>query len=229
MDFFRRDGRGHVPGERVEKIESLVKRSASERTSLFKRIKDGLLRQFVKLCGGTGTRETWGRSPFPVPSRYFSDSPILSFKEYLSAPTGVSLSGLEDLCAWLHQCVYVSDEERHGHVDVWQSPQEFEGTREGDCEDHALWAWRQCKALDIRAEFVVGRYVNSNGRVERHAWVHVFRDDVLYVLEATSKSHPMLRPLDASIQRMYRPECSVDFHGKTYAFDGQVSVIKDLF
>src|SRR5690348_3236184 len=46
-------------------------------------------------------------------------------------------------------CEYVRDPVHER--DFWQHPKTFEQLRKGDCEDHALWAWRKLTELGISA------------------------------------------------------------------------------
>jgi hypothetical protein len=64
---------------------------------------------------------------------------------------------LPDLRRFLAGCKYVSDEEQFGERDYWQPPELFEECRKGDCEDFALWAWRQLLHLNYPARFVLGK------------------------------------------------------------------------
>lgn len=77
---------------------------------------------------------------------------------------------------------YQRDNEQYGIMEIWQnSVQAFTNTR-GDCEDHAivLADWLISEGLDARV--AVG-YYKGNG----HAWVVVYKNDKVYLLEATSK------------------------------------------
>src|SRR5262250_3356035 len=113
--------------------------------------------------------DTQGRLTFPPDLRRRGRFPT-SFPvgRYLTQPLSVQCKNLEDLRTYLCHCRYVSDEEQFGRRDFWMPPEEFERSRKGDCEDFALYAWRQLLSLGYSARFVVG----SHGRYsEGHAWV----------------------------------------------------------
>ncbi|WP_420644879.1 hypothetical protein [Candidatus Leptofilum sp.] len=142
------------------------------------------------------------------------------FDHYLNGESQVKVQSLDDICRWLQACEYVQDRELFGQGDVWQHPGEFESRRQGDCEDHALWAWRKLKELNIPAEFVVGRTAfgdNGNeGRLLSHAWVSYEENGRTYLLETTHKKQ-LIYPLEA-VQTRYHPLFSVDEVSKTYRF-----------
>jgi predicted transglutaminase-like cysteine proteinase len=69
-----------------------------------------------------------------------------------------------------------------GYKEVWQNSREaFMNTR-GDCEDHALALADWLIELGIDARVVLGSYKN-----EGHAWVVVFLENGIFLLESTSK------------------------------------------
>jgi hypothetical protein len=115
---------------------------------------------------------------------------------------------------WLHSCEYVSDTRAAGTTEHWMTPREFELVQRGDCEDHALWAWRKCVDLLIPARFAWGLYRDSP-----HAWVQV-HGRIRTVLETTAKgrdrsgiiTHP-------SHVARYATAVSVDRHGRFYKHD----------
>src|SRR5690348_9858416 len=93
-------------------------------------------------------------------------------------------------------CEYVRDPVHER--DYWQHPKTFEQLRKGDCEDHALWAWRKLTELGLPAEFYVGRWrTGKEAQPGFHAWV-VFQDGgIQYLLEATGSSREtIVRRLD---------------------------------
>jgi hypothetical protein len=55
---------------------------------------------------------------------------------------------MADVRNFLVGCTYVSDTELFGKRDYWQPPEDFEKRRKGDCEDFALWTWRQLLTWD---------------------------------------------------------------------------------
>ncbi len=87
---------------------------------------------------------------------------------FLSQPLKVVCRNMDEIHAFLCTCRYVSDQEQFGVRDHWMAPEEFEKVRRGDCDDFALWTWRQLIGLGYAARFVVG----SAGRYgSGHAWV----------------------------------------------------------
>ena len=69
-----------------------------------------------------------------------------------------------------------------GYKEVWQNSREaFINTR-GDCEDHALALTDWLIELGIDARVVLGSF-----KKEGHAWVVVFLDEGVFLLESTSK------------------------------------------
>ena len=108
---------------------------------------------------------------------WFERRPMGSF---LSQPLTIFCSDIGEIRSFLKTCRYVSDQEQFGVKDHWAPPEVFERTRKGDCDDIALWTWRQLLALGYNARFVVG----GSGRYGfGHAWVTVRINDRNYVLE----------------------------------------------
>ncbi len=85
--------------------------------------------------------------------------PTLPMGRYVSQPLTVKCESIRDVCKFLSGCIPVSDKEQFGKDDYWQPPEDFERTKKGDCEDFALWTWRQFLALGYDARFIVGRAV----------------------------------------------------------------------
>lgn len=138
------------------------------------------------------------------------------FAEYLNGASRVQVQSIDDISRWLQQCQYVRDAELFGQRDVWQHPGEFETRRQGDCEDHALWAWRKLGELNVPAEFVVGRVQWGEVGDGVHAWVAYEENGRSYILESTHKKQ-IIYPLE-TIQTRYHPWFSVDAAGQTYRF-----------
>jgi len=127
---------------------------------------------------------------------------------YLSHPLVQRFDNLEALRQWLRGCRYVSDEEQFGRDDFWMPPEEFEAARKGDCEDFALWTWRQLMNMGLEARFVGGRA----GRYgDGHAWV-VFADGGRHYLVEPLAAHvgPSLPRLSAL---RYDPAVSAGWDG----------------
>jgi len=93
------------------------------------------------------------------------------------------------------------------------APEDFEQTRRGDCDDFALWTWRQLLGLGYNARFVVG----SAGRYGTgHAWVTFADGDKTFLVEA------LLARAGATFPRLsvlrYRPIVSVEISGTRIRF-----------
>jgi hypothetical protein len=158
------------------------------------------------------------REPTTIHHTQFGAGSRRPFTDYLNGESHVTVQSVEDICRWLQQCEYVRDAELFNQRDVWQHPGEFEALKKGDCEDHALWAWRKLKELNVPAEFVVGRAQwseNENGGA--HAWVAYRENDRTYILETTHKKRSLIYPLEA-IQERYHPWYSIDEQNETYRF-----------
>ena len=120
---------------------------------------------------------------------------------------------IADIRAFLISCNYVSDQELFGKRDYWQPPEEFERRKKGDCEDFALWTWRQLLNLGYDARFIGG----SAGRYGAgHAWVQYFQEGKCYLLE------PLCSRVGYTIPRLstlrYEPRISVSWDGKTLRY-----------
>jgi transglutaminase-like cysteine proteinase BTLCP len=154
----------------------------------------------------------------PKKRYHFLARPMGSF---LTQPLKVVCKDIDEIRAFLSTCRYVSDHEQFGVRDHWAPPEKFEQTRRGDCDDFALWTWRQLLDLGYSARFVVGRA----GRYgEGHAWV------TFSVAEKTFIVEPLLARLARTFPRLdvltYRPGVSVEAFGtrvKYYEHTGRTS------
>lgn len=80
------------------------------------------------------------------------------------------------------EVLYIPDVRTSGLTDFWQSPEETLHLGTGDCEDHAILAYRRLKEAGFTlVDLVVGLY----GTVG-HAWVEVAANGQRYVLEGTN-------------------------------------------
>ncbi len=160
---------------------------------------------------------TYEREATKVHHTQFGAGSRRPFTEYLNGESRVTVHSIEDICRWLQQCEYMRDADLFNQRDVWQHPGEFEALQKGDCEDHALWAWRKLKELNIPAEFVVGRTQWGENLNGVHAWVSYQENGRTYILETTHKKRNLIYPLEA-IQERYHPWYSVDAANQTYRF-----------
>jgi Bacterial transglutaminase-like cysteine proteinase BTLCP len=155
-----------------------------------------------------------GRSTFRPDERRHSHFPsTFPIGRYLSQPLTVECKNLEDLRTFLRKCRYVSDREQFGQPDYWMPPEEFERTRKGDCEDFALYAWRQLLSLGYSARFVGG----TSGRYgDGHAWVTFDKDGKTFLLEALACSMGSRLPRLSTLR--YKPDISVEWDGEKAHF-----------
>jgi hypothetical protein len=158
--------------------------------------------------------DTEGRLTFRPDQRRRSHFPSsFPIGRYLSQPLSVECRNLEDLRSFLRKCRYVSDEEQFGLPDFWMPPEEFEKSRKGDCEDFALYAWRQVLSLGYSARFVGGKH----GRYgEGHAWVTFKEDGKTFLLEPQARSNGPRLPRLSTLS--YTPDVSVEWDGKKVHF-----------
>ncbi|MEA2559241.1 MAG: hypothetical protein QOH06_745 [Acidobacteriota bacterium] len=80
-------------------------------------------------------------------------------------------------------------------------PRHFERLRRGDCEDFALWTWRQLLAMKLDARFVCGKCGRGS-----HAWVTFSDSQTNYLFEPTALRS---RKLSCVQILKYKPEFSV--------------------
>ncbi len=127
--------------------------------------------------------------------------------EYRHARSHVTCRTLEDVVSWLIGCEYVSDRDQFGVSDVWMHPADFELTRRGDCDDHALWAYSRLAQLGYQVRYVVGRAPDGSG----HAWVALRAPHGAWLLMETTQKTGVNASLDPDrTARPYLPEWSVD-------------------
>ena len=156
----------------------------------------------------------------------FSTGSLQPWPHYLDDRSSVSVSNINEIETWLRGCQYITDEDQFNKSDHWLRPGRFEELMQGDCEDHAIWAWYQLKKLQIPAELVVGlqtkpAWATKNtvsieaGRTINHAWVTFVQNGELFVLESTAKSAEMIIPWEMA-QKRYQSKYSVNHHLQTF-------------
>lgn len=132
---------------------------------------------------------------------------------YISQPLTVKCNTLEDLRKFLKTCRVMSDKDQFGKDDYWMPPEDFEKSRKGDCDDFAMYAWRQLMEMGYRARFVGGRIGDSP---VGHAWVTFELNGKHFLLEPQRRSLGLKLPrLDAM---QYRPYVSVKWTGSAPRF-----------
>jgi hypothetical protein len=128
---------------------------------------------------------------------------------YVSHPLTVQCKSLEDLRKFLKTCRGVSDKEQFGKDDYWMPPEDFERSRKGDCDDFAMYAWRQLLEMGYNARFVAGTVGDA---LNKHAWVMFEKEGKHYLLEPQACFLGLRFPrLDAL---RYRPDVSVGWDGQ---------------
>ncbi len=172
--------------------------------------------------------DPWEKREARVSKRRFGPGCIKDWRWYFERESSVPVDSVEDICSWLNGCEYMHDHHQFDSHDLWVHPVEFEFTRRGDCEDHALWAWRKLTEIGMPAELVRGEATSpEHGFEGAHAWVHFTVCGSLYVMESTAKGEQrrMIIPHDEA-RSHYCPEVSVDGTFKTYTYDGAVETLK---
>jgi hypothetical protein len=132
---------------------------------------------------------------------------------YVSQPLSEQCSTIKELQRFLSKCKYVSDEKQFGKKDYWMPPEEFEERRKGDCEDFALWTWRQLLGMGYKARYVVGQ---SGKYGEGHAWVTIEEDGKHFIVE------PLAWYVGCTLPRLsvarYEPEGSIEWDGRNLCY-----------
>ena len=161
--------------------------------------------------------DPWVCVDVPGLQAVFGSGSTWEFSWYFEGSSNVDVKSIEDICSFLLDCEYVSDADLFMLPDVWQHPSTFETAQKGDCEDHALWAWRKLQNLSIHARLIVGRQVGSE---HGHAWITFEAGSDTFIFEATAKSRDhMVAPfLDA--QSRYCPYFSVDHSYRVAMYGG---------
>ena len=177
------------------------------------------------------TPDPWERLGYRVSARRFGPGSTHDFAWYFEGGSDVPVSSVDDIAQWLLGCEYVTDPDLFRVADYWQHPRTFEQIRRGDCEDHAVWAWRKLVELGYDADLVAGRCLpwtpGAEDSERTHAWVMFRRDGASYLFETTSKiKEHMVRPL-ADVSSTYRPELGVDKQRKSFTFGGALLTIRE--
>ncbi len=140
----------------------------------------------------------------------------------------VRVESVEEICRWLSKCRYARDKTVFNENDFWQHPVTFETTRTGDCEDHALWAWRKLVELGHNAEFVRGCYFDGRDlHRTAHAAVIFTQNGKRYFMDAVAKKSraQMVMPISCA-HALFCPEYSVDSFFKTHRYAGATLILQ---
>jgi hypothetical protein len=152
------------------------------------------------------------------------------FGWYFEGKSSVSVTSIGEIQDWLVGCEYAEDMELFQEGDFWQHPRTFERLRRGDCEDHALWAWRKLVELGYDAELVSGQQLSESGGVtiaSGHVWVVFKQGEETFVFETAAKSKDrMLKPLQ-NVRNEYRPEAGVDAARRRFAYYGYLLTMRE--
>lgn len=156
----------------------------------------------------TGAYDSIGKKVSRPKKRHRIFRPTFPMGTYLSQPLSTTCSNIEEMRRFLLQCKYVSDQEQFNKKDYWMPPEEFERRKKGDCDDFALWTWRQLMAMGYRCRFVVGR----SGRYGAgHAWVIVIKDGTTFIVESLAARLGNKLPRLSTVR--YAPGISVEWDG----------------
>ena len=175
--------------------------------------------------------DPWQRVEYRVAVGRYGAGSKHDFGWYFEGESIVSVRTVDELQEWLLGCEYVQDPELFNEADFWQHPRTFERVRRGDCEDHALWAWRKMLELGYDADLVSGRCLpwqpGVAGAERAHVWVIFRRDGQQYLLETVAKTRDrMIRRLEEA-KADYRPEFGVDRNRQRFTFNGAIQTMRD--
>jgi hypothetical protein len=149
--------------------------------------------------------------------------PTFPFGRYVSRPLAVHCSTLPELRNFLRGCRQATDKETFGTDDYWLPPDKFEKVKQGDCDDFALWIWRQLMQMGYKARFVAGHL----GRYkEGHAWVTFEMDGRSFIADGTR--WPLGLHLPAIHNLKYHPIYSVEWDGRSVVFYSHEEGVKEI-
>lgn len=174
--------------------------------------------------------DAWERYDYVAPPSAFGTGSRHEFSWYFEGESTVTATSIDDVQDWLLTCDYEHDPALFNEPDFWQHPRTFERLRRGDCEDHAIWAWRKLVELGYDADLVSGTVFHPEDEIEPrhgHVWVLLRRENETYVFEAAAKSREtMIRPL-VELRDRYRPEFGVDRTCRRYTFNGALHALRE--
>jgi len=156
--------------------------------------------------------DAFGRKTLRPAWRRKGIHPTFPVGRYFSQPLTVKCECLRDVRRFLMDCRWVSDQEQFDKPDYWQPPENFERTKKGDCEDFALWTWRQLLALGYDARFVAGPCGRYGGG---HAWVEFFKDGKCFLVEPQMR---MVERISRLSTLRYHPKLSIAWDGGKASF-----------
>jgi len=170
--------------------------------------------------------DPWQCTELDASHQVFGAGSLHEFSWYFEGESTALVSSFEEVCSWLLGCTCARDSDLFRVRDFWQHPVTFEALRKGDCEDHALWAWRKLRELGFRTHLVIGSCSRDDTDTGSHAWVIFHADGGLYLLDATAKDrNRMVWPLD-SVRQHYEPYVSVDETFTMFVYGGYVRYLR---
>ena len=172
--------------------------------------------------------DAWEKLEARVSLKSFGCGCLHEWAWYFEGQSTVQVKSIEDVCDWLSGCEYKTDKALFNEPDFWQHPITFERTRQGDCEDHSLWAWRKLSEFGYEAELIRGHCFDGRDlSATAHAAVVFKQNGASYFMEATAKRgrEQMLLPITAAHKR-FCPDFSVDSSFKTYRYGGQILTLR---
>jgi squalene-hopene/tetraprenyl-beta-curcumene cyclase len=172
--------------------------------------------------------DPWEKGKQRIPPRQFGSGCVHDWSWFFEGQSSVDVKSVEDVCRWLSECRYAHDKTLFNQHDFWQHPRTFETTRKGDCEDHALWAWRKLTELGYEAEFVRGRYFDGRDlHGAAHAAVIFVQNGRRYFPDTVAKGgrSKMVMPI-ATARALFCPECSVDSSFQTHRYAGRTLILQ---
>ena len=170
--------------------------------------------------------DPWERLNARVPLPQFGSGARHDFRWYLDGDAAQAPGSLEEIIEWLAGCEYASDEALFAEPDFWQHPRTFEHLRRGDCEDFALWAWRNLLRLGYDADLVVGRCVPPARERSRHAWIVFRRDGETFLYEPSQRTGEQAITRLNEVRDRYIPEFGVGPDAQRFAFSGYLYFLK---
>lgn len=175
------------------------------------------------LRGRRTVSDVWQRMPYAASPTMFGRGSRHPFPWYFEGASTVTVRSVDDVCDYLMQCEYVQDADLFNESDFWQHPRTFERLRQGDCEDHALWAWRKLVEMGVDAELVSGSQRDARGAAVSHVWVRFRTAEGEFILEAVTRDRAlMVRPFDVA-RGEYTPHAGVDRAFTLHCYGGYLA------
>ncbi len=164
--------------------------------------------------------DPWERFPYRMQLATFGRGSYRPFTWYFEGESKVCVTCIDEICAWLAECEYVRDDVLFEEADFWLHPRAFEHFRKGDCEDHALWAWRKLVELGLEAELVSGDWQPPGDTAGSHVWIRFRQHGEDFILEAVGGSRERMVRSFNEAKAEYTPYAGVDHKFQHYAYFG---------